>query len=174
MFGFLKRKRKVTPIAGVKSRVRYAPNTKIRYDRNLITVFKDDHKKLLEIYQRIDIAYGNNDSVVIRRLLRQFKNLLTGHLLRENVSLYAYLKYNLSDDPINLELMQSMQREMGEIGRVVFRFLKKATDQSARYNEAFKKDFDDIGAALVTRIQNEERVLYPIYGEPNSSREPSY
>jgi hypothetical protein len=95
--------------------------------------------------------------------------VLTGQLLRENISLYAYLKYNLSDDPINLELMQSMQREMGEIGRVVFRFLKPASVESTQHGAEFKKDFDDIGAAFVSRIQSEENVLYPIYGEPNYS-----
>jgi hypothetical protein len=72
-FGFLRRKKSARPSASAESKVRYAPNIKIRYDRSLIAGLKNDHKKLLEICQRIDIAFGNNDVVAIRKLLRIFK-----------------------------------------------------------------------------------------------------
>lgn len=164
MFGFIKIKKKPTknPIT------KFAPNTKIRHDVNLIHTLTSEHRMLLAIYRRIEATYNKKQYSALPSLLLEFKDLLTGHLLKENVSLYVYLKYSLIDDPSNFELMQSMQNEMSTIGRIVFRFLKMATSENVQYDENFKREFDSIGLALVRRIQNEESMLYPIYGEPES------
>jgi len=144
----------------------YAPNTRIRYDNNLIHNLTNEHRLLLDLYRKIEAAYSHRHMRLLPELLIEFKDLLIGHLLKENVNLYVYLKYSLQDDPTNLELMKHMQEEMGEIGRVIFRFLKEATAENAIYDDQFKKEFDGIGNALVRRIKNEEIMLYPIYLEP--------
>lgn len=166
MFNFFKNKNRSQALEPTPTAKGAANNANIRYEPTLIPNLKKDHKKMSSIYVEIENAYHAGKAADIRRFLIEFKDLLTGHILKENISLYAYMKYNLKNDPINYELMQSMQKEMGDIGRVVYRFLDKSTKSTAVYDVEFKREFDQIVNALVRRMQNEENQLYSIYTEP--------
>lgn len=141
-------------------------HSEIRYDDRLVDKLHADHKKLLSIYAAIQNAIANHDFRVIDRGLNQFRTELQAHLLTENIRLYAYLAQKFSVDAASSEIIQDFQHEMHGIGHAVMSFLRKYRDMPL--DEAmlvsFKKELDEIGSVLVTRIRHEESTLYPLYG----------
>lgn len=167
MFNFFKRK-KPTPDKTNTAKHHYAPETHIKYDENLVPSLIDEHQLLLSSFTQTLHAFEANNAGDTRKNLIQFKDLLRGHLLKENTLLYVYLKYATKKDEYSNELVTEMQVEMGKIGREVFNFLKKWTDPDAQYfDNEFGQQLKDIGAILTKRIENEENSLYVIYKEPS-------
>lgn len=166
MFNFFKKKA-TKPIVKNKSsgaEVKYAPQTKIKYVDDLVDTLESEHKLLLTGYGNIIEAYENDKNDVLKKELLNFKGLLRGHLLKENTMLYVYLKHATKDDLFSNSLVSDMQREMGNIGNQVFRFISHWTQADVtEYNDKFYSDLQEIGGVLVSRIENEEANLYPIY-----------
>lgn len=143
---------------------RYAPNTKIQYQPELIKNLKNDHVKLLDIYSKIVEAQKANKKDVLMKELLSFKTLLRGHLVKETTSLYVYLKHSTNNDQPSNKLVSEMQLEMGKIGNAVFRFISKWTDPKADHSSPeFTEGLSAIGETLIKRISAEEKDLYPIY-----------
>jgi len=144
-----------------------APGTAISYDAGLVPRLTQEHRKLLGIYQQLQLAVTKTDVAAIQQRLREFRGMLQEHLLQENVKLYVYLARHLAGDQASSELVSDMRREMMGIGRVVMDFLRKYTDSPMSPGQVleFKKELDAIGAALVQRIEREESALYSLYLE---------
>lgn len=142
-----------------------APGTNIRFDPMLVGVLKHDHRKLLGTFKEIQDALAAGDFGRMKERLASFRTLLQGHLLTENVRLYVYLTHLLQDDDTNSQIIHDFRHEMDGIGRTVMAFLRKYSDALLAPDEVptLRRELDEIGAALATRIQNEEQVLYPLY-----------
>ena len=178
MFGFFKdKKRKVgikeeTATETVSSQESiteekiYLKGTKISWHKNLINEFTDEHKQLLDIFTAISAAYERKEYTSVQQHLKGFKRNLIAHILKENILLYAYLKYFYAEDAVNRELAKNMQKEMTAIGSIVFGFIQKMTETGAEFDDTFKKELDAIGKQLVQRIQIEENSLYDLYVHP--------
>jgi hypothetical protein len=165
MFSFLKKKAEGAPKADTQAHFAPAPGTEIRYSPELIPQLQGDHAALLALYGEIQQAFGAENYPEVSRQLNEFRTLLQGHLLTENVRLYIYLDRMLGRDEMNGELIREFRKEMDGIGRTVMNFLKKydAIGVDKELAGAFKKDFDVIGAVLVQRVNREESTLYPLY-----------
>lgn len=144
------------------------PGTNIQYDPALIGRLTGEHKELLSLYDQVAKAVAANHIAKVPSLLGEFKVSLMEHLLQENVKLYAYLKTNLATNEQNSEIINEFQHEMGKIGRTVMGFLRTYTETplTPENLDEFKKQFEAIGAALVSRIQREEQTLYTLYMPP--------
>lgn len=144
-----------------------APGTSIYYDPGLIARYRNDHRGLLEMYDRVhaDLAAGNFASV--KRGLADFRSKLQEHLLSENVKLYVYLSRQLAANEESSRLINDFRMEMNGIGRAVMDFVRKYTEGDLGPSQvtAFKKELDEIGAILKQRIGREETALYPLYME---------
>ncbi len=145
----------------------YLKGTKISYHPELIDQFKKDHRELLEIFTDVVTASKDGDMERVPVLLIEFKRRIIGHLLQENVQLYVYLKYLFVDDAANRELAKTMQKEMAAIGKVLFEFIVRFTDENVNYDQAFQQELEGIGAVLVERIKLEEENLYSLYVHPS-------
>lgn len=132
------------------------------YDENLINTFEKEHRALLALYKEMHKNAQSNNVTELKRLLKKFRFLLTGHLLKENQRLYTYLKETISDH-VSREMISDMKKEMDDIGKVVLAFISKYSKDSANIDSDFLPGLEEIGAALVERIKNEERHLYPSY-----------
>jgi len=165
MFDFLKKKTDAEPSQSGQSQFAPAPGTEIRYSPDLIPQLKNDHAELLALYGKIQESYAAGNYEEVSRQLDEFRSMLQGHLLTENVRLYIYLDRMLGRDEMNSELIREFRREMDGIGRTAMNFLKKyeAIGVDKELAGAFKKDFDAIGAVLGQRIQREESTLYALY-----------
>lgn len=163
MLDFFKKKAE-TPSAQ-KEQFAPAPGTEIRYSADLIPLLQKDHADLLSFYGEIQNAFEAQKYETVSRQLNEFKSLLQGHLLTENIRLYIYLDHMLGRDQMNGELIREFRREMDQIGRTVMNFLKKyeAIGVDKELANAFKKDFETLGTVLVQRIKREETTLYPLY-----------
>jgi len=141
---------------------KYAPSTKIQFKEKLIPALVAEHKVLLALHGKIIQAAENQDPAKTRLFLVKFKDLLVGHLLKENTSLYTYLRHSLGDDP-SAELVMDMKYEMDSVARGITQFLKPAIEEGYSYDARFVEKFNEIGTALVRRVENEEDFLYPTY-----------
>lgn len=145
-----------------------APGTHIGHDPALIPALKEDHRKLLTLFQGIIATSAGGDLANAQKLLAQFQTQLMDHLLKENVRLYVYLEHVLTNDPVSHEMMHGFRHEMDGIGRVVVAFLQKYRNIAAHPElaGALQQDLRGIGEALVGRIKREEDLLYPMYTSP--------
>ncbi len=148
-----------------------APGTNIRFDPKLVAELKSDHEKLVALFHEIVGTTGKRDSEVLISQLGKFGNALRGHILKENVRFYVYLKSSLQSDESSLAIMQEFAQEMQQIGRAVTDFLNKYNNVK-QWDDAqwsvFSRDLNGVGQVLTKRIETEENTLYPLYMPPGS------
>ncbi len=147
----------------------FAPNTEISYDPKLISRFTAHHRELMVIIGKArEAAMGARYSDLAADL-RSFRSLPREHFLEENVRLYSYLSHCLHSDVEGREMIGDMRSEMGDIGRLVMRFLKQHIEIGVTGENAdeFIGDLDNIIAALADRTGREERSLYTLYRAPS-------
>lgn len=148
-----------------------APGTNIHFDPELVSELESDHAQLISLFTEIVETTGqrNGNRLVVQ--LNKFGNTLRGHILKENVRFYVYLKFSLQSDESSLAIMQEFAQEMQKIGRAVTDFLYKYTTV-AKWDEAqwaiFDRDLHAVGKVLTNRIETEENTLYPLYLPPGS------
>ena len=121
-----------------------------------------EHKALLSLYGEILAAAKADDTKLTKLKLHKFKDLFGGHLIKENVSLYTYLRHSIEDTDTS-EIVNGMKSEMYGIGKEVNSFLRHYTNEHAEIDKAFIEKLEGLGSALVRRIENEESHLYPVY-----------
>ncbi|WP_275098524.1 hemerythrin domain-containing protein [Sedimenticola hydrogenitrophicus] len=167
MFSFFKKKRSPQAASSTVT----APNTTITYDADLIETLIEDHQILLEHYQRVEKSARAQHFKEVRAELNQFKNLFHQHILLENVKLYVYLSRSLPADSEQCRLVSGMRREMRHIGKAVNQFIERydVWPWNAEMEAQFIGELEQIGSALVARIQTEEEALYPLYDIPRET-----
>ena len=175
MFDFLFRRKPETPAAqpvpapAPAPASNVAPGTHLQHDATLVPELLGDHKSLLGQFKEIVQATGQRDSAAVVAQLSRFGDDLRGHILKENIRLYVYLKHSLQSDEDSLEIMHGFSREMHQIGRAVTDFLHRYTHEGV-WDEVhwvvFERDLKAVGGVLVKRIQTEESLLYPLYLPP--------
>ncbi|MEJ2622265.1 MAG: hemerythrin domain-containing protein [Candidatus Thiodiazotropha sp.] len=146
-----------------------APGTRVYFDEDLIDQLKDEHQILLGLYSKISQAYKNKKYKRVSKLLGDFKHEVYSHFLLENIKLYIYLRNTLHHDHHSSKIMRFFQKEINQIGKVVDQFIDHYADVQWTNDEIarFEGDLRNIGNALVTRINREEKFLYPLYLPPD-------
>ena len=154
------------------STVASAPETTIAYKPGLVEELQAEHRKLIELYQRLVLAHQRGEYDASIAHLKYFTYALRAHLLKENIHLYVYLKHALRHDPELANVMAGMRGEMGGIGRTlndfVMRYTSSPWDAEARAN--LLGELSTISEILMHRIRHEEDVLYPMYMHPSQYR----
>lgn len=145
-----------------------APGTSIRFNPRLTDQLQHEHQELLNLYIQTNSALKNFDAEGVAQGLDTMRDLLNSHLLTEKVRLFVYLDHFFAGDEVNRLLVREFRRELDQIAHVVLAFFKKYRDigSGKRSLAGFAKEFQAIGVALNKRIEKEERVLYPLYQEP--------
>lgn len=146
-----------------------APGTQLHFDASLVTALISDHRYLLAMFKEITEATSRRDAGVVSRVLAQFGDALRGHILKENIRLYVYLKHSLQGDEDSTAIMHQFSREMHHIGLAVTDFLTRYTGDR-NWDDAqwsvFERDLNQVGGVLTRRIETEESILYPLYLPP--------
>lgn len=180
MFDFLFKRKTAAPAPvaePVKEPVQVAsdvaPGTHLHYDPQLVHELLADHGRLVELFQDVSRLAQQRDSEALTEQLARFGDNLRGHVLKENVRLYVYLRHSLQADEDSLAIMQEFAHEMHQIGRAVSDFLRKYT-QVPHWDDSqwavFDRDLSAVGKVLTRRIQTEENTLYPLYLPPGDYR----
>lgn len=144
-----------------------APGTAIRYHPELVGQLLHDHQALLRLYTLTLAAARRGDVTQAADHLEEFRILLQGHLLTENVRLYVYMEHALANDASSHQLIRSFRHEMDGIGRAVVDFLSAYRDlaQHPELAPQFVEALEGIGKVLAERIRREEQTLYPLYAQ---------
>ncbi|HET7932226.1 MAG TPA: hemerythrin domain-containing protein [Rhodanobacteraceae bacterium] len=144
------------------------PATTIRYDRNLIDTLLRDHAELGRLFSRIGKAGKAGDVGEARSLLISFKARLKAHIVVENARFYDYLEQASAGDPRTLRLLRGYRREMAQIARNLFAFVRQyhgsqfLAEELAQFND----DHAVVGKQLEHRLDAEEDNLYRLYRQP--------
>jgi len=140
----------------------YAPNTKIAYRPKLVDKLKEEHVELVRLFNLILSMAEKGETENTRKLLAEFKGKFSGHLIKENINFYVYVEHSVKD-LATLELIKEMKLEMDGIAKTVREFIAKFSQPNMPLDENFLKEFKNVGAALLERVNREEEFLYPTY-----------
>jgi len=137
----------------------------IKYHPELIDELKEDHQALFGLYGEMIEMINQGKYSDLGPRLHDFKLALEGHLLIENIKFYVYVENKLSDDPMNLEFIKDVRKEMNSIARIVIKFTKKYEHVvfTEELKRSFVKELNGIGAVLTKRVEMEESRLYTLY-----------
>src|SRR3990172_9372386 len=86
-------------------------------------------------------------------------------LVSDHQTMLGMYNQILADDEVNAQIINEFRHEMNGIAQVVMAFVRRYSDSELNAVSliAMKKELEEIGAALVKRIQREENTLYPLY-----------
>ncbi len=145
--------------------IRLEPTTGIKYHPDLVADLKNDHQALFALYGSLVALSKEERFRELPKKLQEFKIALQSHILVENVQFYVYLQNKLKDDPMNLEFIKEVRKEMNHIARIVVNFTKKyeRVGFSVTQKREFVKELETIGGVLTQRIKMEETKLYILY-----------
>jgi len=142
----------------------------VKFQKSLIPTLISEHKKIKFLHHQVINAASDQNSELARQLLGRYKTILVNHLLKENNSLYTYLKHSI-DDHTSTELIINIKNEMDDIGRTVTTFLQRALSESYEFNDTFISEFQNIGDILDERMRREERFLYSYYRQQKQQKD---
>lgn len=109
-----------------------APGTQLHHDGGPIPRFLGHHSVLDYLIAKVRSSAALEDYDCNAKYIREFKLMLNGYLLEENLRLYTNRQHCLNDDIEGNEPMQKMHKEAGNIGR--------AATQLIRHYEEFGVD----------------------------------
>ena len=138
---------------------------KIAYYSSLVEHLQQDHQHLIGLYSAVLQSIEQTQYAQIVSQLEQFKSDFHAHLQAENIKLYGFLEQSLAHQTEEFKQMRQYRREMRSIESVVNQFLSYWIESrvGAENIQQFIQNFQQIGAALVKRIESEENALYPMY-----------
>ena len=146
------------------------PNSRtISYDPHLIRSLKEDHSKLVNLYERMwKEGFEKRNYRQLSSLLAEFKSTFQSHLLKENVKFYVYLEQSLQSDVHTLQVVKDFRVDMNDIANAVIQFCKRYQHDiyTADMEKNFEKDYVAVGEVLTRRVGLEENELYTLYS-PN-------
>lgn len=166
LFGRDETERKESETSTRNNTHKFAPNTKIAYKSTLIAEFEKDHVDLLELFEQASEAAQTGADKRSKLLLSQFKGMFVDHILRENTSLYLYLKHTAHGEA-SQKALRSIKLEMEKIASEVMRFLDHAIKESTPIDDDFLQRMSQASEKIHKRIRHEEDHVYPIYRSKN-------
>ena len=140
----------------------------VHFNKSLIKGLVSDHKILLTEFTEMMDSAKNDNFYEANRLLSSFGTKLMQHFQVELVELYVYL--NAMEKMMTVEEKKSIKGfsdEMYEIGATVKKLINSYINHpmSAANKESFINEFNGAAGILLSRIDREESVLYPLYGK---------
>lgn len=131
----------------------------------LIDHLELDHQNLLNLYIGVGDSLSQKEFQVIPEQLSTFKLDFKAHLDVENIKFYGFLEQRLKGHNELFASLRRFRKEMRSIERTVIKFLDYWMDFGVDRASAatFKAEYNAIGAALVKRIESEEKELYTMY-----------
>lgn len=137
----------------------------ISHHPSLVSNLKADHQHLLTLYTEMLTEVQGMKFDTLPENLRRFKIDFAAHLNIENTKFYGYLEQKLKENTEEFKEMRSFRRNMRGIEREVIKFIDHWANSKVDISnyQQFIDEATAIAGALVSRIESEEKQLYPIY-----------
>ena len=131
-------------------------------EKNLISILINDHKNLIQIYEKIDKLMEKNDFINVQYEVKKFISEYNKHIVLEDTHLYIALEEKYKDKPEILNTIKNISKDMHAISKTITLFEKKHTTLNHDNKTIFEEEFKYIGQILLARIELEEERLYPL------------
>ncbi len=137
----------------------------IAYDARLVARLKEEHQELVSIFTAIKMTATEGRFHRLPELLADLKLAFQAHIMLENIKFYSYVQHHFALDEDTLSFVSEVRREMDSIARSVVKFVNThtATVPTHETVSLFKTELEQIGVALLCRVQLEENRLYTLY-----------
>lgn len=137
-------------------------NTSLTHNQKLVVKWKEQHKELVNLVDKIIHWYKEKRQAMIRVELEKFNELLTKHLMSEDIEFY---KFSMLEESLDEEIKKSIEdfvETFEETKMALNEFLDKYTQTSAVYDQKFILSFKALVDELEKRISYENTHLYKI------------
>ena len=125
----------------------------------LIKELKTEHQNIAAVFQQINaLGIITEDA---KKLLSKSKRALLDHLQKEDDQLYPPIIQQAQQDPHIAAMLKIFGEELKSLTTAVLAFFEKY-EQSGNSKD-FTTDFASIFAALGSRIEKEESILFKAY-----------
>lgn len=134
-------------------------------DVMLVNALKADHRKLLEIHERIGRLMAERRFVEMPAQLVALRTRFETHVLTENVRLYAFLEHLFQGDARRLEQLAEYRAETNAVLLAILKFVKhhrRTTFDESRLL-SFADEHRKLGSMLARHAAREEHGLYRLY-----------
>lgn len=137
----------------------------ITYDPELLGKLKVEHQELVHIFTAIKTAATECHFYLLPDLFARFKHEFLNHVGQENVKIYVYIQQHWQMDEETLSFVSGVRKEMNEIARMVMKFIDRhiAAAPTPVSVISFNAELDEVGTALLKRVEMEESRLYSLY-----------
>ena len=132
----------------------------IFFQDKLISKLNKEHQNLFALYTKITEIDNSKKRL---NLLKKFYYDYHLHILKEDKQLYAHLLHKFTFVERKYNFVKEKQEEMQGITAFIEDFAQKYSTIEAVESEEFKNDLETLGAALVKRVEFEEKELYSYY-----------
>ncbi|MBI3399152.1 MAG: hemerythrin domain-containing protein [Deltaproteobacteria bacterium] len=136
-------------------------------NRSYLNELKGEHKTVGQVLEEIKGFVAANNIQGIAGRMGLLKNGLVAHIKKEDGKMYTDLLKTAKD--MNIEMVSvtvnTFSTAMKGIADRVLKFFGKYPDKDAiaKNTAEFNKDFHGVYEDIMKRVNNEEKVLYPMY-----------
>ncbi|MDR4496955.1 MAG: hemerythrin domain-containing protein [Candidatus Scalindua sp.] len=126
----------------------------------MIEEFKREHSEIVAALNRVkELGIQSRDG---RAELSSVKAILLEHLENEDERLYPFLRKEAEKKKELKNILDLFALEMEDVTKAVTEFFHRFS-RGEILDEKLEEEFENIAAALVKRIKNEESILYDEY-----------
>jgi len=149
--------------------VRYASDIKIPYKQKLIPELVHENRLILAAIQLLLARIREGDVQTVRRLMVDLKKTATDHFIKENISLYVYIKALYKGEVEKQRQLQELKQEMSGVQAMLLQFLNCYLNKNLIAVDLIPlgKELMVISEVVVNRIRHEQEQLYPLYLPPS-------
>ena len=137
------------------------------FNRNYLNEFKSEHKTVCRILEDIKGFIQTNNAQGIATHMDLIRQYLLAHLKKEDDKPYGDLLKEAKDKNIELVAIavNTFSTAMKGIAARTLKFFDKyhAEDEIIKHIAEFNKDFQGAYEDIQKRVDNEEKMLYPMY-----------
>ena len=137
------------------------------FNRNYLNELKNEHKTICRILEDIKGFIQTNNAQDIATHMDLIRQYLLAHLKKEDSKLYGDLLKEAKDKNIELVAITvtTFATAMKGIEARILKFFDKypAQDEIIKHIAEFYEDFQEAYEDVQKRVNNEEKILYPMY-----------
>ncbi|MDH5178926.1 MAG: hypothetical protein OEZ39_00265 [Gammaproteobacteria bacterium] len=139
----------------------------IPYRAGLINELKKENRQILVWIKYLLHRIKEGDLKKSVQVLHDMHKLVLAHFLKENISLYVYIKSLHKKNPVT-GLISEIRREMGCVQAMLLMFFDAYLNRQLQQSDMrpMGKELYVLGKVLHRRIKRLESQLYPLYVPP--------
>ncbi|MDH5180923.1 MAG: hypothetical protein OEZ39_02595 [Gammaproteobacteria bacterium] len=148
-----------------------APATGLPYNPRLIADLRRSNRNILAWIKLVLIKIKSGDLEKSLQLLAEMRKVVLDQFMLENNALLLYIKSLHQDNPLTINLIKLLKREMACVQSMVMYFFNTYLDAEVTrlHLRGMRRELYVVGKVMYWRIKRLEKQLYPLYLAPRIS-----